>query len=187
MATILVTKRALAGAGMAQQSLPVSVILRTKDTASELKKASRDDYRKAKELEEARKAGTVPAEQDEEGRDINPHIPHYIAAAPWYIGTTGPTLKHQRAPEEKQKHYASINDWYKKGVNLSSVATKFRKGACENCGAMTHKKKDCLERPRKVGARFTGDSIAPDEFVNKNIDLDFEGSLICIVKGDPKF
>ena len=25
------------------------------------------------------------------------------------------------------------------------VATKFKKGACENCGAMTHKRKDCLE------------------------------------------
>ncbi len=35
-------------------------------TASQ--KLSRDDWRKRKELEEARKAGTAPAEVDEEGR-----------------------------------------------------------------------------------------------------------------------
>ncbi len=31
-------------------------------------RVSRDDYKRRKELEEARKAGTVPAEVDEEGR-----------------------------------------------------------------------------------------------------------------------
>jgi pre-mRNA-processing factor SLU7 len=40
---------------------------------------------------------------------------------------------------------------------------------------MTHKKKDCLERPRKVGARFTGQSIAPDEVLHGDIDLDYDG------------
>lgn len=31
-------------------------------------KQSREDFRKRKELEEARKAGTAPAEQDEDGK-----------------------------------------------------------------------------------------------------------------------
>lgn len=36
------------------------------------------------------------------------------------------------------------------------------KTAC-SCGAMTHKTSDCLERPRKVGAKWTSKFIAPDE------------------------
>lgn len=50
----------------------------------------RDEYRKAAELEEARKAGLAPAAVDEDGKEINPHIPQYMAAAPWYLNNNGP-------------------------------------------------------------------------------------------------
>lgn len=51
--------------------IAVSQILRNKDDVGdeedEPKKKSREDWRKAKELEEARKAGTAPAAVDETG------------------------------------------------------------------------------------------------------------------------
>lgn len=142
----------------------------------EPKKMTREDWRKKKELEEQRKLGNAPAEVDEEGKDINPHIPQYISSVPWYIDPSKrPTLKHQRPQTESQKQYPAIGEWYKRGVQENSIVTKYRKGACENCGAMTHKKKDCLERPRKVGAKFTGTGIAPDEHSQVNLDLDYDG------------
>lgn len=48
-------------------SKAVSEIIRSTD-ATETKKQSREEWKKAKELEEARKAGTAPAEVDEEGK-----------------------------------------------------------------------------------------------------------------------
>jgi len=154
-------------------NLPLSQIIRAKDV-EEPKKKTREDWRKAKELEEARKAGTAPAAVDEEGRDINPHIPQYISQAPWYFGSAGPTLKHQRPQPEREKQYSLFDEWYSRGQK-GKAATRYRKGACENCGAMTHKKKDCMERPRKVGARFTGDDIAYDEAPQPTLSLDYDG------------
>ncbi|XP_061755748.1 pre-mRNA-splicing factor SLU7 [Nerophis ophidion] len=142
----------------------------------EPKKMTREDWRKKKELEEQRKLGNAPAEVDEEGKDINPHIPQYISSVPWYIDPSKrPTLKHQRPQFEIQEEFSAIGEWYKRGVQENNVTTKYRKGACENCGAMTHKKKDCLERPRKVGAKFTGTRIAPDEHSQIQLHLDYDG------------
>lgn len=50
----------------------------------------------------------------------------------------------------------------------------YRRGACENCGATSHRTKECVERPRKKGAKWTGKDIAPDEFL-QTAELGFEG------------
>ena len=66
-------------------------------------KVTRDDWRKKKELDEARKAGTAPAEVDEvTGLDINPHIPDYMVKQPWYMDTGKTSLHHQRLRKEHQ-------------------------------------------------------------------------------------
>lgn len=61
-----------------------------------------------------------------------------------------------------------------RGIVAEEPVQKFRKGACENCGAMTHRTKECLERPRRLGARWTGQDIQPDEYVQEAA-LGFEG------------
>ncbi|XP_030848399.1 pre-mRNA-splicing factor SLU7 [Strongylocentrotus purpuratus] len=155
-------------------TLPSVAALSQKTEAPESQGSRREDWRKAKELEEARKAGTAPALVDEEGKDINPHIPQYIATVPWYVGIDKPTLKHQR-PQRVVKDVSAISNWYKKGVQEGTLSTKFRKGACENCGSLTHKKKDCVERPRKVGAKFSGEDLAPDEHLQPNLHFDYDG------------
>lgn len=48
------------------------------------------------ELQEARKAGLAPAEVDDDGNEINLHIPKYMSSAPWYLNGGKPSLKHQR-------------------------------------------------------------------------------------------
>ena len=63
----------------------------------------REDHRRARELEEARKAGTIPAEKDEEGNEINPHIPQFMSQAPWYLNQHHPSLKHQKNLNEEKE------------------------------------------------------------------------------------
>ncbi|KAI5066200.1 hypothetical protein GOP47_0018824 [Adiantum capillus-veneris] len=131
---------------------------------------SREDHRKQLELEEARKAGLAPAELDEDGKEINPHIPQYMSSAPWYLNAERPSLKHQRKWKSDPNY---TREWYDRGAKVYQ-AEKYRKGACLNCGAMTHDSKACMERPRKLGAKWTNKHIAPDEKIEA-FELDYDG------------
>ncbi|KAJ2968261.1 hypothetical protein NUW54_g13267 [Trametes sanguinea] len=51
-------------------------------SASATGKLSREEFRRQKDLDAARKAGTAPAALDEEGKPINPHIPRAYSIQP---------------------------------------------------------------------------------------------------------
>ncbi|KAK9354729.1 Pre-mRNA splicing Prp18-interacting factor-domain-containing protein [Lipomyces doorenjongii] len=110
------------------------------------------------------KGKELPIERDADGKEINPYIPQFISKAPWYVDNSGEvSLRHQR--KDKTENLTAETAWYKRGIKAGVAATKYRKGACENCGAMTHKVKDCMERPRKVGAKFSGKDIQADDLI----------------------
>src|ERR1700722_13711205 len=97
-------------------------------------------------------------------KEANEYIPSFIANKPFYLrdeDDQNDYLEHQRL----QKGQSDQSKWYDRGKRQGPAATKFRKGACENCGAMTHKTKECLSRPRKQGAKWTGKDIQADEVV----------------------
>lgn len=97
-------------------------------------------------------------------KEENEYIPSFISKRPFYAGEQGDEttdyLEHQRREDK-----AESSEWYDRGKKKGPAATKYRKGACENCGSMTHKVKDCLSRPRAKGAKWTGKDIQADEVI----------------------
>ncbi|KAG4305021.1 hypothetical protein PORY_001696 [Pneumocystis oryctolagi] len=128
----------------------------------------REERWRQKQLEEGKKIGIVEPELDADGKQVNPHIPQFISKAPWYIDETEgkASLRHQRLRQDGATE-VDHNVTYIRGQRVGPAATKFRKGACDNCGAMSHKTKDCMERPRKLGARWTGKDIQADEVIHE--------------------
>ena len=101
-------------------------------------------------------------DQGAANKEENIYIPSFISKKPFYAGgdddDENDYLQHQRKEKKEEK-----SSWYDRGRKQGPAATKYRKGACENCGAMTHKAKDCLSRPRAKGAKWTGKDIQADE------------------------
>ncbi|KAE8354240.1 Pre-mRNA splicing Prp18-interacting factor-domain-containing protein [Aspergillus coremiiformis] len=108
---------------------------------------------------------------DVASKERNEYIPSFISKKPFYVDddSTNDYLEHQRL----HKQTTDQSKWYDRGKRAGPAATKYRKGACENCGAMTHKTKECLSRPRKQGAKWTGKDIQADEVVQK-VDMGWD-------------
>ena len=105
-------------------------------------------------------------------KEQNEYIPSFISKKPFYLESADSEndyLEHQRL----QTSTPDQSKWYDRGKRLGPAATKFRKGACENCGAMTHKTRECLSRPRAKGARWTGKDIQADELV-QDVELGWD-------------
>lgn len=105
-------------------------------------------------------------------KEQNEYIPSFISKKPFYLESADSEndyLEHQRL----QNSTPDQSKWYDRGKRLGPAATKFRKGACENCGALTHKTKGCLSRPRAKGARWTGKDIQADEIV-QDVELGWD-------------
>lgn len=86
-------------------------------------------------------------------RETNPHIPKYLNSSPWY-------LNDEKQISDKNSTESSI--LAANPAKKQTPASKYRPGACTNCGGMGHKAKNCIERPRKKGAKYTGQDIMPD-------------------------
>ncbi|KKK13872.1 hypothetical protein P175DRAFT_0457017 [Aspergillus ochraceoroseus IBT 24754] len=109
---------------------------------------------------------------DVASKERNEYIPAFISKKPFYVDdddSANDYLEHQRL----HKSTTDQSKWYDRGKRTGPAATKYRKGACENCGAITHKTKECLSRPRKQGAKWTGKDIQADEVV-QNVDLGWD-------------
>jgi pre-mRNA-processing factor SLU7 len=91
-------------------------------SSAQTNRLTKEEYRRQKDLDAARKAGTAPAAIDDEGNEINPHTPQFMLNAPWYVDTGKVSLKHQKAPEKRKgpKFGADDNYWYARGKRAVS-------------------------------------------------------------------
>lgn len=131
-------------------------------------------------------AGTQPLKPpapSATSKEANEYIPSFISKKPFYIGDDDQNdyLEHQRL----QKAQSDQSKWYDRGKKLGPAATKFRKGACENCGSITHKTKECLSRPRAKGAKWTGLDIQADEVI-QDVNLGWDAKRDRWNGYDPK-
>lgn len=157
---------------------------------------SNNNFKKSKEDAIKKQNGELPPDLDQDGKMINPHNPEFITKVPWYLGSSGPTLKHHNV--QKEKHELTMNETdaiiraklrakedYSNTMNsIMRATTGYKKGACKNCGATTHVAKDCVERPRSKAKSAEKTGISSSTGLDIKLDLEAHGKVTYAAKRD---
>eukprot|EP00924_Labyrinthula_sp_SR-Ha-C_P002832 snap_masked-scaffold_13-processed-gene-8.44-mRNA-1 protein AED:0.21 eAED:0.21 QI:0/-1/0/1/-1/1/1/0/438 len=94
-------------------------------------------------------------------------IPDFVKKTPWYSKSKNShEIPDKNAESPKEKPEDNTFNYIKENFHESKhLGKRYRKGACENCGSMSHKKRDCLERPRskRNTAQMLNKTLAADD------------------------
>mmetsp|Transcript_23818 Transcript_23818/g.21676 ORF Transcript_23818/g.21676 Transcript_23818/m.21676 type:complete len:630 (-) Transcript_23818:21-1910(-) len=118
-----------------------------------------------------------PPSIDENGHMINPHNPEFITKVPWYLGSSGPTLKHHNV--QKSDHVLTIHETDNLILNKTNynnnksnvILKRNNNKQCTNCGSINHLTKDCVDRPRsKTNIKKAGYSNISNDIQPVNLE-----------------
>ena len=70
--------------------------------------AAATTFKKRQDDAKKKQSGEMAPDVDQDGKMINPHNPDFITKVPWYLGSSGPTLKHHNI--QKSDHFLSLTE-----------------------------------------------------------------------------
>ncbi len=124
--------------------------------------------RQERQVKEARQSGELPPEVDNDGNMINPHVPDYMARAPWYLnqeeGAGLKHLKHQKAAVNKgdfqrhrRVHGVKAQRWAKFGINAKRSSVH---GDDDGLSRPSLKRRRPASDPRQRGGASSSSSFS---------------------------
>ena len=95
------------------------------------------------------------------------HNPSFVTKVPWYLGKVEENKDDKDASLDHQKNWkpaasSSLTASEQKSSTSTTSAQIDPSLVCENCGNKGHVRRDCLERPRKILAKYSEEEVVEE-------------------------